>query len=90
MSFSDQKSFVVTKQNLKNFTQGGDEFRCAVCGHRFLPGDTARWQYMGGTGYPNIEVCYNCDGTKMDLKEKLDDLKSEFMSDRFWFFRKYY
>jgi hypothetical protein len=44
----------------------GERFRCFKCGHKFVPGDTVRWQFTNDTpgASGNPFVCVNCDGPK--------------------------
>lgn len=67
MSWTDQKPYVVTKEDLKSPWSGcrhGVYYRCGLCGHRFQEGDTARWvmsNFPGGPPGGNFHVCSGCD-----------------------------
>lgn len=76
MSFTDQKPFTVTANQLKLNWAGGKDgkyFRCGLCGHKFKEGDYARWIFTndipncGGNPF----VCYDCDS--IDVKDKWKD-----------------
>lgn len=65
MSFTNQKPFVVTPDEHKQFSRGR-RFNCRLCGHDFKPGDTVRWVYANFPESPvksgNFFVCSDCDG----------------------------
>ena len=98
MSFTSQLPFVVTDKDVATKWGGfsdGRKFRCALCGHRFVVGDTARWVctnfdapiYKGIGGNPF--VCSPCDAPKDELLEKLQAMRAEFnaLKARFWWFK---
>lgn len=58
MSFTDQRSQVVTDKDVKP----GERFRCHLCGHKFAVGDVWRWVYSCGHALPNFITCFACDG----------------------------
>lgn len=90
-SFTDQKPRVATESDCAMqwgfSSKRGEGFRCYMCGHRFVPGDTWRWVYANGGGAPggNFLVCVQCDGE--DVLERRRQLYAEFHADRFWSFR---
>lgn len=92
MSFTDQKPFKVTAEDIKKPWSGGingEYFRCGLCGHRFQVGDTARWQYTNnipGAG-GNPMVCERCDGTKDQVAEKWMQMHAEAKGRMWWFCR---
>lgn len=90
MSFTDGKPFVATAQQCAARWGGaapGERFRCYMCGHRFEPGDVARWQYtnnLPGHYGGNPFVCARCDGP--DVVDRWKALCDEAHSARFWSF----
>ena len=74
MSFTDQKPFVLTKEQHKQrwgCRNKDGRLRCNLCGHKFEVGETARWVYAngeGGNGSGNFFTCESCDGD--DVLEK--------------------
>jgi hypothetical protein len=62
--FTSQKPFTVTEEHLRVHTGGctGGRLHCNLCGHRFVVGETARWQYAVSKGARNFFVCVKCDG----------------------------
>jgi len=74
MSFTDQKARIATEKDCQARWGGegpGVEFRCYICGHKFIPGDIWRWVYSAGRtfqvdgktcGLINFLVCSTCDG----------------------------
>ncbi len=60
---------------------GGKRFRCYLCGHKFIPGDTWRWVYGGSMGLTNFLVCRSCDGPFV-LDQWVDVNKEA--QERFW------
>ena len=62
--FTKEKPFVVTEQQVK-LKWSGAGLKCALCGHKFVAGDTARWVYANstpGAGCGNFFTCPACDG----------------------------
>ena len=89
MSFTDQKPRIATESDLKASFGGeknGEHFRCYVCGKKFKVGDYWRWVYMEKV--VNSIVCESCDGSKEEIAEKMIKNRDEFLSPRFWWFRK--
>ena len=93
MSFTDQKPFIATKRDCGLRWSGGENgrnFRCYLCGHKFIPGDVVRWVFtnhvkeVGG----NPLVCEVCNDTNEKVIEKWKKLIEDFRSDKFWWFRK--
>lgn len=88
MSFTDQKPWIVTPEDCAadwGGGKGGKHFRCHMCGHKFEPGDTARWQYTNSTpgASGNPLVCVKCDGP--DVVERWKAMCTEAYG-RFWWF----
>lgn len=54
--------------------RNGSRFRCQLCGHKFVPGETWRWVYCNDGSCPggNFLVCAPCDGP--DVKDRRADL----------------
>jgi FtsP/CotA-like multicopper oxidase with cupredoxin domain len=100
MSFTDQKPFLVTTEDTKKrWGTNGEAFGCALCGHMFQEGDTARWVYTNGATRPahvltklsiagNPFVCNKCDGPQEEVLAKLWALLAEFSQPKFWWLRK--
>lgn len=92
MSFTDQKPWIVTKEDEKRPWSGykdGRRFRCHMCGHRFKAGDTCRWVYANGKDSPchygNFFVCTECDGE--DILERAA-AHEEFGKQAFWWMQR--
>lgn len=90
MSFTDGKPWVATEAECKaqwGGRKGG--FRCVLCGYRFIPGDTVRWQYTndspGACGNPL--VCVACDGSKEEIVAKMIAMRAETKGRMWWFCR---
>lgn len=70
MSFTDQKSFVLTAEILARRWSGhadGRTLRCHLCGEHVLIGQTIRWVYANSSAHlgcrsGNFFVCATCDG----------------------------
>lgn len=82
--------FIVTDKHCKASWGGvpnGKLFRCAICGHKFTPGDDALWVY---TNYPgskipgNPFVCIVCADTKEKAIEILLKMREE--AKCYWWF----
>lgn len=95
MSFTNQKPFVATEEQCRapwGAVDNGVRFRCYLCGHKFVVGDTVRWVYgnspsPGIRAYGNILTCVECDGP--NIMERFARLMEEFeaLADgRFWSF----
>lgn len=74
MSFTDGNPWIATEADCKARWGGrknGDGFHCRLCGLKFVPGDTVRWQYLNDSGPTgNVLVCKKCDGTKDEIRAK--------------------
>ncbi len=94
MSFTDGKPRIATEEDTKRpwgGLQDGRNFRCGLCGHRFVVGNRWRWVFtndsnLNGTA-GNPFVCEACDGPREEVIRKLAELYKEFMGDKFWRFR---
>ena len=71
----------------------GEFFRCALCGHKFVPGDEFTICYtndmLGSGGNP---ICCSAHGSVPQLRAQWKDRCEEyshFKDDRFWFFTKH-
>lgn len=79
MSFTDGKPFIATEKHCAmrwGSVAGDGFFRCTICDHLFVPGETVRWQFTNdvkGAG-GNPLVCVQCDGTKEEIVEKMKTL----------------
>lgn len=93
MSFTDQKPFVVTEQQVTAPWGGhrdGRNFRCAWCGHHFKIGDVARWVFTND-GQPDTKglsgnpfICSSCDGPREQILARLQQLREEVDSEKYW------
>jgi hypothetical protein len=89
-NFTRGKPFVVTADDCAKRWSGGKNgiyFRCYLCGHKFQPGDVARWQYTNdipGAG-GNPMVCADCDGTKEEIVAKFRAMHEESKGRMWWF-----
>lgn len=89
MSFTDETPRVATLADTIgpwSGSIGGVRFRCELCGHRFVVGDTWRIVYAGNLsvgqmGIPNALVCGSCDGP--DVTTRLEEHWREAVT-RFW------
>ena len=93
MSFTNQLPFVVTEKDCKKSWAGGRDgvyFRCALCGHKFAPGDTARWVFTNDTpgAHGNPMVCVKCDGTRQEVIAKFSLMHKESDGRMWWFCHK--
>jgi len=81
VSFTDGKPRIATEADCTARWGGakdGKRFRCALCGHRFVVGDTWRWVYCNDGSCPggNFMVCIVCDGP--NVKDKMRDWHERF------------
>lgn len=86
MSFMDQKSFVLDEVELQKWHKHKpNTFRCFLCGHAFVTGDTARWVYCNsgdsGINTGNCFVCQTCDSGDVLEKIRQHGIESR---QRFW------
>jgi hypothetical protein len=93
MSFTDQKQRIATERDCQARWSGnrpGENFRCYLCGHKFIPGDLWRWQYGSGRAFEhdgkrwgvcNFLVCDKCDGP--DVLDTWVEMNRE-LKQRFW------
>lgn len=104
MSFTDQKPFTVTEQDIHATWSGvrvsktattHPVFRCAWCGHGFRVGDVARWVFTNVSGEEtkglagNPFICSRCDGPRPEIPARLRAVLVEFNAPRFWWFRRH-
>jgi hypothetical protein len=88
VSFTDGKPFTVTEEDIHKPWSGGANgkyFRCGLCGHKFVSGETARWQFTNnipGAG-GNPLVCSACDTP--DVIEKWKQMHVD-AKTKFWWF----
>lgn len=90
MSFTDQEPFKVTEEHLgRNWGGRGLElFRCYLCGHKFVIGNTVRWIFTNS--HPQLPpgnpfVCESCDGD--DVQKRMAEQHAEAKSDKWWYYR---
>lgn len=90
--WTNGKPFVATHEHchVTRWSCGkpGERFRCGLCGHKFVPGDTVRWQYTNDTpgAGGNPFVCQTCDsGRDANIAEILKR-RAELKADRWWWF----
>jgi hypothetical protein len=84
MSFIDQKPRIATEQDLVAPWDGalrGKNFRCHLCGHRFVLGETWRFVLATQVHQCNFLVCTACDGP--DVLERWQQANEE-AKTRFW------
>ncbi len=91
MSFTDQKPFIATEENIHSPWNGyrdGRNFRCGFCGKKFKVGDIVRWVYTNDSNIKGVAgnpfVCSECDAPHSELIKKLSDIYQEFIQDKFW------
>jgi len=91
MTWTDGKPFTATAEHCALHWNGGKRgqyFRCGLCGHRFVEGDTLRWQFTNDTpgAGGNPFVCQDCDkGRDANIAEILKR-RAELKADRWWWF----
>lgn len=70
--------------------RNGCYFGCALCGHKFVPGDVVRWQYTndikGAGGNPLL--CSKCDTGKEGVIAEIIARRKSIFSDRNWWFHR--
>lgn len=72
MSFTDQKPFLVTKQLLEAFKRKRRPWCCALCGHLFAEGETARWLFSNRR-CGNFFFCQPCNqGSNEEILTKAE------------------
>jgi hypothetical protein len=79
-SFTDCKPFVMDQERLTAFKRTRRRFCCALCGHDFQVGDTARWIYANGTPgitTGNFFVCQSCDTGDDDCRKRGQESKTQ-------------
>ena len=66
----------------------GENFRCCLCGHKFIPGDTVRWQFTNDTNGAggNPFVCKPCDIGRDGIIAEILKRRSELKEGRWWWF----
>ena len=87
MSFTDQKQRIATKQDVNAHWSGGcngKNFRCYLCGHKFIIGDKWRWVYAGNAGLMNFMTCAECDSE--DVMDKWIEA-NKIVAMKYWWFR---
>jgi hypothetical protein len=96
-TFTNGDPFVCSEDDCKfdwNRQPNGEYFRCAICGHKFKPGDCVRWVYTNYPGSPipgNPFVCNTCAPTKEDAISILTMMKEHAKTQTktlWWFFRR--
>lgn len=75
MSWIDQTPQIATEEHLRLQWSGGapgERFRCYLCGHKFVVGDTWRFVFDNGRGGSgNFLVCDMCDAPDIVHRWKL-------------------
>lgn len=71
----------------------GQFFRCALCGHKFVPGDNYTIAYTNDLpkAYGN-PICCTSHGTVAEIREQWIERSRRFHAteaDEFWFFHKH-
>jgi hypothetical protein len=91
MSFTDGKPWLATAEDCAKdwcCAPNGKDFRCGLCGYKFMVGDTVRWMFTNnipGAG-GNPFVCLTCDGPL--VIEVWKAKCASWKSDEWWWFRK--
>jgi hypothetical protein len=67
MSFTYGKPWIATEKDTQtrwSCAKPGENFRCGMCGHKFVVGDRVRWQYTNDipNAGGNPMICEACDG----------------------------
>jgi hypothetical protein len=89
MSFTDQKPWIATEKDCAlNWGGGGKgaRFRCGLCGYKFKPGDTVRWQFTNNIPHygGNPLVCSTCDGPDIIDKWKAHCDSFKLFKEKYW------
>ena len=73
VSFTRGIPWIATEGDVKA-KWGGDpkRFHCGICGHRFVVGDTVRWQYS--PRQTNFLVCEKCDDEPETLIARREEM----------------
>jgi len=88
MTFTDGLPHVVTKKDLEACWSGVPNaflFRCKICGHVFIEGDTYRFIFgqHGRKNVGNILVCEKCDSGNESVTEQFIAM-NEMLQTRMW------
>jgi hypothetical protein len=89
MTWTDGKPFVVAQEHLKaRWGLEGHAMRCCLCGHTFVMGDTARWQFTNDTpgAGGNPFVCMPCDTGREAIIAEILRRRAELKADKWWWF----
>ena len=93
MSFTDETEQIATEHDCKLPWMGGAKgkyFRCALCGHKFEPGD--KWRFVFTNNLPgasgNPLVCETCYGSATEARAKWQAKCAEWNSGFWWWFRR--
>jgi hypothetical protein len=91
MSWTDGKSFLATAEHCKLSWGGvasGKNFRCALCGHKFVEGEIVRWQFTNDTPKAggNPFVCQACDTGRESIIAEIIKRREELRAERWWWF----
>lgn len=90
-NWTNGRPFLATSEHCKfrwNCGKPGEGFRCALCGHKFIMGDTVRWQFTNDTpgAAGNPFVCKECDTGRDGIINEIIKRRSELKEGRFWWF----
>lgn len=90
-TWTNGKPFIATVEDCaRRWSCGkpGERFRCALCGHKFAPGDTVRWQYTNDVAKAggNPFVCQTCDVGRDGIIAEILRRRAELKADRWWWF----
>lgn len=68
----------------------GENFRCTLCGYRFVLGDRFRLVFTNDTpgAGGNPKVCERCDGTREEIIAKMISMREEANNRMWWFCRR--
>ncbi len=71
-----------------SFGKPGENFRCALCGHKFVVGDYVRWQFTNDTpgAGGNPFVCKACDLGKEKIVNEILKRRAAINGDEWWWF----
>lgn len=88
-----EEPHIATEKDVKANWLGGQDglfFRCSLCGHKFQIGDYYRCVYTNDMqdAYGNPIVCKSCDEGNEKVRDKWKERHAEFMSEKFWWFRR--
>lgn len=90
-TWTNGKPFVATAEDCAfkwACRKPGEAFRCFSCGHKFVVGDTVRWQFTNDTpgAGGNPFVCRACDDGRDEIIKEIKKRRAELKKAHWWWF----